>query len=194
VNRLKIRLSALAVIGLVALIAPVLSGCGAGQIAQTANQEPAVNGNRVTIGKTVAVGNTTVNHKVELRDIRIQAGQTGDYIEPGRTVELVMVVVNQSPDIEDRLVDIKTDIGTVAISGDPRLQPSGMLFVGTPDGAKVAPGPIGISNLARAIVTVTKPPGITNGLTYKFTFVFEKAGEAKDVVVPVSAGLAPARA
>ncbi len=49
-------------------------------------QEPAVNGNKVTI-KNVA-----------LRDIRIQADQTGDFVQPGRTVDLVLVAVNQSPD------------------------------------------------------------------------------------------------
>src|SRR5262249_22043108 len=101
VNRFKIRLpfrpSALvtraarvALAGLVALLAAALSGCGAGQISQTATQEPAVNGNRVTV------------NNVALRDIRIQAVQTGDSVQPGRSVELVAVAVNQSPDVVDR--------------------------------------------------------------------------------------------
>jgi hypothetical protein len=179
VNRLQIRLphrlpALVAVIGLVALIAPVLSGCSAGQIAQTAVQEPAVNGNRVTI------------NKVELRDIRIQAAQTTDFIQPGRTVELVLVAVNQSPDVADRLRGINTDIGTVVLNGDARLQAGGMLFIGTPEGQKVAPGPVGNSNAARAVIILTKP--ITNGLTYNFTFDFEKAGQGS-VAVPISAGL-----
>ena len=72
----------------VAVAVAALSGCGTGQIAQTATQEPAVNGNRSRI-KYVA-----------LRDIRIQATQTGDFLQPGRTVELVLVAVNQSPDID----------------------------------------------------------------------------------------------
>ena len=46
---------------LVALIAAALSGCGAGQISQTATQEPAVNGNQATI------------NNVALRNVRIQA-------------------------------------------------------------------------------------------------------------------------
>ncbi|OMC08841.1 MULTISPECIES: hypothetical protein [unclassified Mycobacterium] len=163
-------------IGLVALIAVALTGCGAGQISQMATQEPAVNGNKVTI------------NNVALRDIRMQAVQTGDYIQPGRTVDLVLVAVNQSPDVADRLLGVTSDIGTVTVTGDARLPAGGMLFVGTPEGAKVAPGPLGSSNAAKATVALAKP--ITNGLTYNFTFNFEKAGQAS-VLVPISAGLGP---
>jgi hypothetical protein len=184
VNRSKISLpiwfSALAVrltlVGLVALIAAVLSGCSAGQISQMATQEPAVNGNKVTF------------NNVALRDIRMQAAQTGDFLQPGRTVDLVLVAINQSPDIADRLVGITSDIGTVTIGGDARLPAGGMLFIDTPEGEKVAPGPIGSNNAAKATVTLAKP--ISNGLTYNFTFNFEKAGQA-GVMVPISAGLAP---
>ncbi len=179
-NRFKIRLPALAaqivVIGLVASIAAVLSGCGAGQVSQMATQEPAVNGNKVTF-KNVA-----------LRDIRMQAVQTGDFIQPGRTVDLVLVAVNQSPDVPDRLVGITSDIGTVTVSGDARLPAGGMLFIGEPEGEKVPPGPIGSNNAVRATVTLAKP--ISNGLTYNFTFNVEKAGQAS-VMVPISAGLEP---
>ena len=118
--RLPIRLPALvtqvALIILVALMAPAISGCGAGQVSQTATQEPAVNGNRVTF------------NNVALRDIRIQAAQRADFIEPGKTVELVLVAVNQSPDITDRLVGITSDIGTVTVSGDGRLPASGKVL------------------------------------------------------------------
>jgi CHASE1-domain containing sensor protein len=183
VNRLKIRLPAFLVVGLVALIAPVLSGCGAGQIAQTANQEPAVNGNRLTI--------TNGEHRVELRDIRIQASQTRDFIERGQTVDLVFVAINQSPYVADRLVEITSDIGKVEITSDARLQPSGMLFVGAPEGQRAeAPGPIGTSNAAKAVVTLAEP--ISNGLTYKFNFKFEVAGQGS-VMVPISAGPEPQR-
>jgi len=175
VNRFKIGLR-VGVVGLVALTATALSGCGTGQISQTATQEPAVNGNRVTI------------NNVALRDIRIQAAQTGDFLQPGRTVDLVLVAVNQSPDTADRLVSITSDIGTVTVSGDARLPAGGMLFIGAPEGQRVAPGPLESNNAGKAAVSLTKP--ITNGLTYNFTFNFEKAGQAT-VMVPSSAGLAP---
>ncbi|OBG28519.1 hypothetical protein [Mycobacterium sp. 852002-51057_SCH5723018] len=166
-----------AVVGLFALVAALLSGCGAGQVSQTANQEPAVNGNRVTI------------NNVALRDIRMQAVQTGDFLQPGRSVNLVAVAVNQSPDAEDRLVGITSDIGTVTVSGDAKLPAGGMLFIGTPDGPNVAPGPVGSNNNAvKATVNLAKP--ISNGLTYNFTFNFQKAGQAS-VQVPITAGLGP---
>jgi hypothetical protein len=184
VNRFKIGLpirrfawaARVAVAGLVALAAALLSGCGAGQIAQMSTQEPAVNGNRVTI------------NNVALRDIRMQAVQTGDFLQPGRSVDLVAVAINQSPDVADTLLGITSDIGTVTVGGDGRLPAGGTLFIGTPDGQKVAPGPVGSSNAVRATVALTKP--ITNGLTYNFTFNFEKAGQAS-VQVPISAGLGP---
>ena len=165
-----------AVVGLVALVATLLSGCGAGQISQMSTQEPAVNGNKVTF------------NNVALRDIRMQAVQTGDFLQPGRTVNLVAVAVNQSPDITDRLVGITSDIGTVTVDGDGRLPAGGMLFIGKPDGQNVAPGPLEPNNAVKATVALAKP--ISNGLTYNFTFNFEKAGQAS-VMVPISAGLGP---
>ena len=175
-NRFKIRLGlpALAVAGATAVL---LSGCGAGQVSQMAVQEPAINGNKVTF------------NNVALRNIRIQASQSGDYLQPGRTVDLVLVAVNQSVTTADRLVGITSDIGTVTVSGDARLPAGGSLFVGTPEGAKVAPGPIG-ANTAAAKATVNLAKPISNGLTYNFTFNFEKAGQAT-VAVPISAGLKP---
>jgi hypothetical protein len=168
-NRFKIRL---AVVG---VVAAALSGCGAGQVSQTAMQEPAVNGNKVSF------------NNVALRDIRMQAAQTGDFLEPGRAVDLVLVAVNQSPDLPDRLLGVTTDIGSVQLAGDARLPAGGMLFIGTPDGQIVAPGPLQANQAAKATVILSKP--ITNGLTYEFTFTFEKAGKA-NVKVPISAGLA----
>jgi hypothetical protein len=130
VNRFKIRLPGRAAVALITLLIPALAGCGAGQISQMAVQEPAVNGNKVTF------------NNVALRDVRIQAAQTGDFIERGRTVDLVLVAVNQSPDTTDRLVGITSDIGTVTLNGgDGQLPAGGMLFIGRPEGRNVAPGP-----------------------------------------------------
>jgi hypothetical protein len=184
VNRFKtslaVRLPARgALVGVAALIAAVLTGCGAGQISQMATQEPAVNGNKVSF------------NNVALRDVRIQATQTGDFLRPGKTVDLVLVAVNQSPDVADRLLGITTDIGTVTVNGDTHLPASGMLFIGTPEGQNVAPGPLNSNSAAKASVSLAKP--ITNGLSYNFTFTFEKAGQAS-VLVPISAGLAPPEA
>ena len=114
--------------------------------------------------------------------------QTGDAIQPGHNVDLVAVAVNQSPDTPDRLVGITSDIGTVTLSGDGRLPAAGILFIGTPDGQQVAPGPTDSNNTVRATVNLAK--AISNGLNYNFTLTFEKAGQAS-VQVPISAGLPP---
>ena len=57
-----------------------LAGCGAGQVSQTAMQESAVNGSQAVI------------NNVALRNVHIQAQQTSDYLQPGATVDLVLVV------------------------------------------------------------------------------------------------------
>jgi copper(I)-binding protein len=179
VNRLNIRrpirvLKPTSWMAILALAVVALSGCGTGQISQTAAQEPAVNGNRLTL------------NNVALRDIRIQAAQTGDFLQPGKTVDLVLVAINNSPDVNDRLTGITSEIGNVTVSGDAKLPAGKSLIIGTPDGQVVAPGPAEGNGAAKATVNLTKP--ITNGLTYQFTFKFEKAGEGS-VQVPISAGM-----
>ena len=118
---------------------------------------------------------------VALRNVHIQALQTGDYLRPGATVDLVLVAVNQSPDITDKLVGITTDIGKVTVSGDPTLPPSGVLFVGSQNGQpQKANDAIEAADTVKATIALSKP--ITNGPNYHVTFDFEKAGS---VIVPV---------
>jgi copper(I)-binding protein len=161
-------LAAAAVIGAV-----TITGCSAGQLSQTAMQQSAVDGNAAAV-KNVA-----------LRNVHIQALQTGDYLRPGATVDLVLVAVNQSPDISDKLVGVTTDIGKVTVTGDPTLPPSGVLFFGNQNGqSKNADHAIEAGDSVKATIALTKP--ITNGPNYEFTFTFEKAGSVS-VAVPISA-------
>jgi copper(I)-binding protein len=180
VNRFKPRTSAvtagLAACGLAAAVA--LSGCGAGQVSQTATQEPAVNGTLATVGP------------ISLRNIHLRAPQSGDYVQPGRDVELLFVAVNGSPDVNDKLVSITSDIGTVSLSGDTSIPVNGVLVVGEPDGQIATLESAEKADAAKAKVALSKP--ITNGLTYNFTFDFEKAADTT-VSVPISAGEQPRR-
>lgn len=156
-----------------------LTGCSSGQVAQTSVQDPAVNGASGVVGE------------VALRNVHIQAEQTGDFLRPPQTVELMLVTSNQSPDVADKLVRITSDIGTVTLSGDSRLPAGGILFVGTPTGQNIkALDAVESADAAKATVALTQP--IANGLTYKFTFDFEKAGSAT-IMVPISAGGAAPR-
>jgi hypothetical protein len=160
------------------LVAAALAGCSAGQISQVATQAPAVNG---TTG--------TVNN-VTLRNVHIQAVETGDALEPGSNVDFLFTASNLSPDAPDRLVGITTDIGTVTVTGNTTVPPSGVLIVGVPDGVSPLSSVEGAS-AADASVALTKP--IRNGLTYDFTFTFAKAGQTT-LSVPISAGGAPRQA
>ena len=180
-NRFKSRSSAvtlaLAAVGLAASAA--LAGCSVGQVAQTATQQAAVNGTGAAVGS------------ITLRNVHLRAEQTTDYVRPGSEVELLFVASNDSPDTSDKLVSITSDFGTVALSGDTELQPSGVLVVGEPDGQIAPLESAETAEAAKATVDLSKP--ITNGLTYDFTFTFQNAGETT-VPVPISAGEAPRRA
>ena len=160
------------------LAAAVLSGCSAGQVAQTATQEPAVNGTSANAGN------------IALRNVHLRATQSSDYVEPGRDVELIFVAANSSADVGDKLISITSDPGSVEVSGDTAVPAAGVLEVGTPDGQPTALESVEAADSAEATVALSKP--ITNGLTYDFTFTFEKAGDIT-VGVPISAGEAPRR-
>jgi hypothetical protein len=157
------------------LVATALAGCGAGQISQTATQEPAVNGTSGTV------------NNITLRNVHIQAVQAGDALEPGSAVPLMFVASNLSPDSPDQLLGITSDVGSVAVSGNAAVPPGGVLVVGAADG--VTPlGSVENADAANASVSLTKP--IRNGLTYNFTFTFAKAGDTT-LSVPISAGGSP---
>jgi len=177
-NRRSNRVAALAAGGLIGAVA--LAGCSAGQLSQTASQESAVDGNSAVI------------NNVALRNVRIQAQQNSDFLRPGATVDLVLVVVNQSPDVTDKLVGISTDIGKVTVTGDPILPVGGTLFVGTPNGMKKkaadTAAAVEAAEAVKATVSLSKP--ITNGPNYNFTFNFEKAGSVS-LAVPISAPEGP---
>lgn len=147
----------------------ILTGCGSGQISQTADQQAAVNGNSGAVKNIV------------LRNVHLQATQSGDFLQPGKVVPLVFVAANNSPDVDDKLVGITSDAGTVALSGDTAI-PAGRALVVSAKGGAAA---MGSAAPQAAAVTLGKP--VTNGLTYNFTFNFEKAGQTT-IAVPISAG------
>ncbi|OBK79037.1 hypothetical protein [Mycobacterium sp. 1274761.0] len=178
-NRDKSRRSGVTVaLAACALAAVSLSGCGAGQISQTATQQAAVDGTAATVGN------------IALRNVFLRATQKSDFVQPGTEVELLFVASNQSPDTNDKLTSITSDYGTVSLSGDTSLPAGDVLEVGRPDGQIEALEQAETADAAKATVTLAKQ--ITNGLTYNFTFNFEKAGHTT-VAVPLSAGQAPRR-
>lgn len=157
------------------LVAGALAGCGSGQISQVATQDPAVNGTLGSVGD------------IALRNVHLQAGETGDALEPGSDVALIFTAVNDSSETGDRLIGITSDVGEVTLSGNTALAAGHALPVGTPDAAsELATGDS--ANVSDATVTLRKP--IRNGLTYDFTFTFENAGKTT-LAVPISPGETP---
>ncbi|OLP02818.1 hypothetical protein BVU76_08770 [Mycolicibacterium porcinum] len=174
-NRFAMRASAgLAACG---LTAAVLTGCSAGQVSQTATQEPAVNGVNAQAGS------------IALRNVHLRAPQQKDYVEPGSEAELLFVAANGSTEAPNKLVSIKTTVGDVALTGNQTIPAGGVLVVGEPDGQTKPLEKTEAADAVTAKVTLTKP--VTNGLLYDFTFKFEN-GETT-VAVPISAGDAPRR-
>lgn len=170
-KRRATRIATWAASGLIGVLA--LAGCSAGQLSQTASQESAVDGNHAVV-KNVA-----------LRNVRIQAEQNTDFLRPGTKVDLVLVVINQSPDVADKLVGVSSDIGRVTVTGNATLPPGGTLFVGAPNGQNAkALDAVEPAEAVKATVALDKP--ITNGPNYNFTFNFEKAGSVS-LAVPISA-------
>ena len=108
-------------------------------------------------------------------------------LRPGSDVALILAIANGSPDVNDRLVGITSDVGEVTLTGSTAVPANGVLAVGVPDGVTELSS-VEAANGADASVALTKP--IRNGLTYNFTFTFEKAGQ-KTLAVPISAGNAP---
>ncbi len=177
-NRIHPRASAVTA-GLAACaLAFGLTACGAGQVSQTATQAAAVNGVNAETGD------------VSLRNVHLRAPQSSDYVRPGSEVELLFVATNDSPDQPDKLVSIRSDIGSVSLRGDTAIAPTGVLVAGQPDGQTVALESVEPAEPLSTVVKLTKP--ITNGLTYPFTFTFQRSGEVS-VSVPISAGEAPRR-
>jgi copper(I)-binding protein len=169
VNRFKARASA--ALSVVAAVA--VAGCSAGQVSQTSTQESAVNGSSANIGQ------------IALRDVRIQADQNSDAVQPGKTVGLLFVAANQSADGVDRLLSVSSDIGSVTVNGDAVVPPLGSLLVGAPyQQDATALGAVKPARTVTATVTLNKP--ITSGPLYNFTFTFERNGQAT-LGVPVTA-------
>ena len=154
----------------------ILPGRGARQLSQPASHHAAVNGTNATAGDIV------------LRNVHLQAEQTSDFFEPGQVVPLVFLAANNSPDVDDKLVSISSEVGTVALAGDVAVPAGEALNVTLKGEAQAMGNAAGGATPATAAVTLTKP--ITNGLTYMFTFNFDKGG-ATTVAVPISAGEGP---
>ncbi len=149
----------------VSAAALLVTGCSAGQQAQTSGQEPAINGTNGSVGA------------IDLENVYLQA-EVADQPTPIYTdIRLAFTAVNTSWTESDRLTGIASPAAeSVQIEGPVsalELRPQTGLAAGEPiqnlDPSAAPDQPI--------TVTVTmKSAGASPGLTYPFDFTFEKAG------------------
>ncbi|MGW5141264.1 hypothetical protein ACWEPH_19520 [Nocardia beijingensis] len=94
------------VAALAAGAAIALSGCGAGQVSQTAQQVAAVNGNHADVGR-IALRNVHIVYPSE---------GTGYNNTKGGKALIALSIVNNGESVADELTSITTDLGTVKIT------------------------------------------------------------------------------
>ncbi|MFX0580030.1 hypothetical protein [Nocardia nepalensis] len=197
------------VAALAAGAALVLSGCGAGQISQTATQVAAVNGNHADIDR------------ISLRNVHIvfpAAGSEYTNAKGGKAI-IALSVINNGETVTDELTSITTDLGPVKITapaGDPAFQIAPQQTVvaapsaaaqgaaaksdehGAAPSTTAKPDEHGAGPASdKTTVNPEKKPGlieitgltrdVTPGLTYPVTFNFKQNGTVT-VQVPVDAG------
>ncbi|MGW5719550.1 hypothetical protein ACWEVP_25510 [Amycolatopsis sp. NPDC003865] len=165
----------------------VLAGCGAGQITQTASQQPAVNGTYAQV-KTIV-----------LRDAAVQYPTSGPGYPAGATPSLTLTVVNIGTQ-DDSLVSVTTEDGTQATLGGSKAVVAGHSLVIGPDDAvestnevqttpPSAPSSTGTS--AGSSATPTKSETNTPGsLTASSTSEVPSSGPAATPTAPEKVGQA----
>ncbi|TEA02314.1 hypothetical protein [Mycobacteroides salmoniphilum] len=194
-----------------AVLATALAGCGAGQISQTANQSSAINGGSANLGK-LALRNI---HLVGSPDpVKQRAGQKAELVlvitNESADVNDKLTSVTSSDDIGKVTLSGDSDIpatgrlfvgaaegqesaaeiaGPEAGNGEHGAAPSVEPGTTTTEVKAPEPKPQASSDPTikhgKAQLQLTKD--LADGLTYRFTFTFEKAGEVT-VAVPIDAG------
>jgi copper(I)-binding protein len=95
-------------------------GCSSGQVAQTAEMEPAVNGNSGQVG-TIA-----------LRDVQVAFPESGEPYKAGEDAPLQLSIVNTGGQ-DDELVGVTSPAGEVELIGNPAIPAGTTLQVVLPD-------------------------------------------------------------
>lgn len=93
-------------IGVGALLGIV--GCGSGQVAQTAEMPPAVNGNSGQAGP------------LALRDVQVAFPENGEAYKQGEEAPLTLSIINSGA-TDDELVEVTSPAGKVEIVGNPKI-------------------------------------------------------------------------
>lgn len=98
-------------------------GCSAGQVAQTAEMEPAVNGNTGQVG-TIA-----------LRNVQVAYPENGEAYKAGEDAPLLLSIVNTGGE-DDELVGVTSPAGEVELIGNASIPAGTALHVVLPEGGE----------------------------------------------------------
>jgi copper(I)-binding protein len=143
----------------------LMSGCGAGQISQTAEQVAATLGNGGSIGQ------------IQLRDAKFVfqppiAG--GSVYQPGQDAPLQFTIINEGTQ-PDRLLGVSSPIaGGGRVSPNAQVGPGQVLTAGYQQPLAAAPRP-GTTKIEAVLAGLHEP--IRAGLTYPVTFRFQRSGQ-----------------
>lgn len=167
------------------IAAAALTGCGAGQVAGTAQQVSNTTGGNAQVGP------------LALRTVAIAFGEDvegGAVYRRGDDAPINMTVVNEAGEA-DELLSVSTPIAeSVEVTGTTEI-PSGRSLVvggdtqqqgaGSPGGAPVTtPQPREEGEPTASIVLVGLREDVRSGISYPITFTFARAGDVT-VAVPV---------
>jgi hypothetical protein len=144
-----------------------LTGCGAGQITQTAAQQAAVDGASGDAGEDIA-----------LRDVRMPSSPnpSGGY-PVGSSVPVLATIINSGGEADELVAVTSPMAGRVQVSGTVRIPPRRNIVSATDPSAPRSPLVAGTLEIVVVTTHVLRP-----GLNTPMTFQFRNAGQ---VTLPV---------
>jgi periplasmic copper chaperone A len=161
-----VRPAAAAALGLTLVLgAPLLAGCGTGQLTQTAAQVSAVDGAQGQVGP------------IAVRNVMLAFPESGENYQRGGDAPLKAVIVNTGLS-EDELTSVRSPAAEmVQTQGQRALQPQLTLYAMPPSqGTQTGDTEVGARRLI-TIALVNLAEDIKPGRTVPVTFLFRQAGE-----------------
>jgi hypothetical protein len=144
-----------------------LTGCGAGQIAQTATQQAAVDGASGDAGADIA-----------LRDVLMPSSPNpGGSYPVGSSVPVLATIINSGGEADELVAVTSPMAGRVQVSGTVRIPPRENVVSDTDPSASQSPLVAGKLQIVVVTAHVLRP-----GLDTPVTFQFRNAGQ---VTLPV---------
>ena len=149
-------------IGVSALLGVV--GCGAGQVAQTAEMEPAVNGNMGQVGNLL------------LRDVMVAFPENGESYKVGEEAPLLLTIANRGGE-DDELVGVTSPAGEVRIIGNAKIPARTALQVVLP-----ADNPAASSEPSSEVSATSEPSESESGSGESTTTTTETTGSGESEI------------